>query len=185
MMLRRTLALTAASALAVAGTLTLAAPAQATSKPAPKPAIGTTTVTLTEAALGALGPLNPAPVAPSTLGAGDTGVEATFPITRVSSTGVIAHSGGLRLTDGKRTLALTNYWINPSTGILTARVSLNGVGLIRVPLFKVALAATPDAGCDASADLTLTRTGALALQLVFKAPNLTGAPIGRACVDLA
>jgi hypothetical protein len=184
-MLRRTLALTAASALAVAGTLAVAAPAQASSKPAPKPAIGVTTVTLTDAALGALGPLNPAPVAPSTLGAGPTGVEATFPITRVGANGVIAHSGGLTLTNGKRTLALTNYWINPKTGVLTAKVSLNGVGLVRVPLFNVALSPTADPGCDASADLTLTRTGAFALQLVFKAPNLTGAPIGRACVDLA
>jgi hypothetical protein len=180
-MLRRTFAVTAASGLALAGGLVAAAPAQASS-PA---TTGTTTVTLTDAALGALGPLSPAAVAPATLGAGPTGVEAAFPITKVSPSGVIAHSGGLSLTNGKRTLALTNYWINPKTGILTARATINGVPLVRVPLFKVALAATPDAGCDASADLTLTRTGALALQIVFGAPNLTGAPIGRACVDLA
>jgi hypothetical protein len=183
-MFRRTVALATAAGLAVAGTLALATPAQATGKGAVPPAIGTTTVTLTDAALGALGPLNPAPVAPSTLGAGDTGVEATFPITKVSNSGVISHSGGLKLSKGKRTLALTNYWINPNTGVLTARVSLNGISLIRIPLFKVSLSATPDAGCDASADLTLTRIGAAALQVVFKAPNLTGAPIGRACVDL-
>ena len=116
-MLRRTLALTAASALAVAGTLTLAAPAQATSKPAPKPAIGTTTVTLTEAALGALGPLNPAPVAPSTLGAGDTGVEATFPITRVSSNGVIAHSdAGAQYVSVAYTERLAEIGARPSIG---------------------------------------------------------------------
>jgi hypothetical protein len=180
-MLRRTFAVTAVAALALAGGTIAASPAQASTTKAS----GTTTVTLTEAALGALGPLSPAPVAPATLGAGATGVEAAFPITGVSKRGVIAHSGGLSLTNGKRTLALTNYWIDPSTGILSARASINGVPLIRVPLFKVALAASPDAGCDASADLTLTRTGALALQVVFGAPNLTGAPIGRACVDLA
>jgi len=178
-MIRRIAAATAALGLVAAGAIALAPTASASGTSTTK---GTTTVTLTDAALGALGPLSPSAVSPATLGAGATGVEAAFPITKAKD-GRISHSGGLRFTKGKITLKLTNYVIDTTTGKLTARVNINGFSLIRIPLFDVALKA-PAAGCDASADLTLTRTGSVALRILFGTPNLTGAPIGSACVDL-
>jgi hypothetical protein len=180
-MIRRIAAGAAALALVATGSLALAPTASATGT---KTTAGTTTVTLTDAALGALGPLNPRAVKPATLGAGPTGVEAAFPITKVTKDGRILHSGGLALSKGRTTLKLTNYAIDTSTGKLTALVTINGYRLFRIALFDVALTA-PTAGCDASADLTLTRTGSFALQVLFRTPNLTGAPIGKACVDLA
>ena len=179
-MIRRIAASAAALALAASGALALAPAASASPVP---PSLGTTTVTLTDAALGALGPLSPTAIAPATLGAGATGVEAAFPVTKITSDGRIVHSGGLQLSKGKLRLGLTDYVINPTTGKLTARVSINGFSLIRIPLFDVALT-TAAPGCAASANLTLTRTGSWALRLVFGTPDLTGAPIGKACVAL-
>ena len=180
-MLRRSLALGSVAMLAAAGLVATAAPAQA--KGSVAPASGTTTVTLTAAALGALGPLSPAPVAPATLGAGPTGVEAAFPITGVTRAGFITHSGGLSLTDGETSLALTSYTINTRAGKLFASAAVDGAGVGRIPLFDVELGAGT-ASCDAKADLTLTSAAADVLTALYGAPDLTGAPIGSACVDL-
>jgi hypothetical protein len=178
-MLRRLtagLALAAGAALAVSA---LAVPANAVS-PAGK-ARGATTVTLDAGTIGAvvgLG-LSPAAAAPGVLG-GDP-LKASFPIVGNSKGGIIKHTGGLTLTGGEDTLALTNYWIDTNEGVLTAAAALNGDGLGRIPLFELGSAPASSA-CAASASLALTSDAAEALTMIFGAPNLTGADFGDACV---
>jgi hypothetical protein len=142
---------------------------------------GATTVTLNTATIGAvvgLG-LTPAAVAPGVLG-GDP-LQASFPIVGNLKGGVIKHSGGLSLTAGDKSLALTNYYIDTNTGVLTAAAALNGTDLGRIPLFDLGAAAA-QAGCAATAELTLDPAAAGALTAIFGAPDLTGADFGTACV---
>jgi hypothetical protein len=181
-MFRRSIA-TAAVGVLTAGVLaTGAAAASADVKPQGK-ARGATTVTLTEAALGALGPLNPANAKPGVLGADMGEVKASFPIVGNAKDGVIKHTGGLSLNDGSSYLTLKNYHIVVADGVLTADAYLNDDYLARIDLFDVALDASAAPGCDASADLTLNATAAGALSAIFGVGDLTGAPIGDACVD--
>lgn len=174
--------LTGGLVLAAAAALTIgavAAPANAVS-PAGK-ARGATTVTLNTDTIGAvvgLG-LTPAAVSPGVLG-GDP-LQASFPIVGNSKGGMIKHTGGLSLSAGADTLALTNYTIDVNTGVLTAKAELNGDSLGRIPLFDLALLPA-GAGCAASASLSLSGTAAGALTAIFGAPDLTGADFGTACV---
>ena len=142
---------------------------------------GATTVTLNTTTIGAvvdLG-LTPAALAPGVLG-GDP-QQASFPIVGNAKDGIIKHTGGLSLTAGSTSLALTNYYIDTKTGVLTAAAALNGTELGRIPLFDLG-AAPADSRCAASAELTLNTAAAAALSAIFDAPDLTGADFGTACV---
>lgn len=179
--MRTTVARLAAAATATAAGVGLIAPSAWAVAPAGK-ARGVTTVELTSAALGALGPLSPAPVAPAVLGG--TPVEAAFPVVGNQNAGVVKHVGGLSLTGTSGTLSLTNYDIVLSQGVLTADASFNGTDLGRIPLFTVQLGSAAS-GCTASAELYLTSQAADALNSVFGTPTgLSGADIGTACVAL-
>ena len=169
---------------AIAAVVTLALSVTAGSANAITPkgqARGATTVTLNTVTIGAvvgLG-LTPAALAPGVLG-GDP-LQASFAIVGNSKGGIIKHTGGLSLTAGNKSLALTNYYINTNTGVLTAEAALNGTSLGRIPLFDLG-SAPAKAGCAATAELTLTNAAAGALTAIFDAPDLTGADFGTACV---
>jgi hypothetical protein len=148
---------------------------------------GTTAVAFDPAALTALAPLNPRAIKPSSLSlaADDASVLGSFPIIGNLRGGAIAHSGGLVLTDGSSSLALSAFVIDTraASPVLTAQVAVNGVNQGRVPFLDVSpVPAAP--GCDVSAELTLASTAGFAVADVFGVADLTGAPIGQACVDL-
>lgn len=171
----------AAAAAATAAGVGLIAPSAWAVAPAGN-ARGVTTVELTSAAVGALGPLAPAPVAPAVLGGSP--LVAAFPVVGNQNAGVVKHVGGLSLTGAAGTLSLTNYDIVLSQGVLTADASLNGSDLGRIPLFTVTPEATAP-GCFASAELFLSPQAAGALSSVFGTSTaLSGADIGTACVAL-
>lgn len=146
---------------------------------------GTTTVSLDPATIGVvvndLG-LTPAAVSPGTL----SGLEASFPIVGNAKGGIIKHTGGLSLSDGMTTLALTKYFIDTNVGQLTAIASVDGVEVGRIPLFDVTLI-DPASGCAASAELGLTLDAATALDTIFDLPvtpgDLDGVHFGTACVS--
>jgi hypothetical protein len=107
--------------------------------------------------------------------AGPSGI--TFPITigRVDQTtlaGQIRHLGGLSFTQGSTVLKATRYFINVNESpVLTAKVSLNGTSLGRLPLFKVVPTQGPSIVHRtltlAGVNLTLTPEAAGALNDVF------------------
>ena len=173
-----------ATALAVGAVGAAVAVTAASAEPNRPTAKGSTTVTFTDGALSALGPLSPRAARPASLGASGNGlsVQASFPIVGNSKNGVIDHVGGLTLSSGTTVLTLRNYQIDTNTGVLTANGFVNGAKVGRIPFLDVALTA-PAAGCDASANLTLDGVAADALTLLFGAPDLTGAAIGTGCVD--
>ena len=144
---------------------------------------GSTTVTLNqdtiEAVVG-LG-LTPAALTPGSLGMDGEDLEAAFPIVGNLKNGVIKHTGGLSLSDGETTLYLTKYFIDTNMGVLTAKASVDGSPVGRIPLFDLESAsAQPE--CAATAQLLLSADAAAALEAVFGAPDLTGADSGVACV---
>ncbi|HSN05729.1 MAG TPA: hypothetical protein VLV82_00145 [Candidatus Angelobacter sp.] len=171
---------------AMAGAAVLALSATAANASAVTPtgkARGATTVTLDASTIGAvvgLG-LTPASVGPAVLGGSP--LQATFPITgKFAKNDIVRHVGGLSLTDSMgRQLALTNYRIDLSRGVLTAQAAVNGADVGRVDLFDLGAAPEQD-GCAATAELTLDAQAAGALTMVFGAPDLTGADFGTACV---
>lgn len=143
---------------------------------------GSTIVTIDSGTLKAivgLG-LTPSAIKPGVIAAnGD--VTATFPISRIKK-GAIKHAGGIRLTSADGTkLSLTTYIIKGAT--LTARASLNGQRLARIPLFDLTNVKTFTSGrCAVTADLRFTSAAGGALTAVFGAPDLTGVLFGSACV---
>lgn len=144
---------------------------------------GSTIVTIDNGTLGAivgLG-LTPSAINPGVIAAKGGTVTATFPISWIKK-GVIKHAGGIRLTsaDGTR-LSLTTYFIKGTT--LTARASLNGERLARIPLFDLTNVKTFASGkCAVTADLHFTKEAAGALTAVYGAPDVTGLLFGSACV---
>ena len=149
---------------------------------------GATTVTLNQATIGVvvndLG-LAPAALKPGSLGMNGSDLQAAFPIVGNLKGGIIKHTGGLSLSDGSTTLALTNYFIDTNEGVLTAKASVDGVEVGRIPLFDLG-AAPAQTGCAATAQLGLSFDAATALDAVFDLPvepeDLTGADFGIACV---
>lgn len=144
---------------------------------------GATIVTIDNGTLQAIVGLG---LTPSAIGRGviaaDGGtVTATFPISWIKK-GVIKHAGGIRLTSGDGTrLSLTTYIIKGAT--LTARASLNGNRIARIPLFDLTNVKTFTSGpCAVTADLHFTKEAAGALTAIFKAPDVTGLIFGSACV---
>ena len=144
---------------------------------------GSTIVTIDNGTLGTIVSLGLTPSAsnPGVIAANGGTVTATFPISRIKH-GAIKHAGGIRLTsaDGTR-LRLTTYIIKGTT--LTARASLDGKRLARIPLFDLTNVKTFTSGpCAVTADLHFTKEAAGALTAIFNAPDVTGVIFGSACV---
>ena len=105
---------------------------------------------------------------------------ATFLITGGSindATGAarIEHNGsGLNFTGGGKALSIGDFLINTSTNILTGQVKIGTTTLNNVPLFTI----------GTGLSLSLTADAAGAFTAVFGAPDLTGAAIGTAAVNL-
>jgi hypothetical protein len=118
---------------------------------------GSTTVTLDASFLGALvaTDIAPAPISPGELD-GEAGIiRYPIPIGALdveTLEGEIMHTGGLTLTQGDTQVALQNFIIDTTNGILTGVISLNGdiVDGTRFPLFDLDLG---------RADLTLFPNG--------------------------
>ena len=170
----------AASAVIGIGVLASAAPTFAHDGGAKQ---GSTIVTIDNGTLRAivgLG-LTPSAIKPGVIAANGGVVTATFPITDIER-GVIKHAGGIALTNADGTkLALTRYTIKGAT--LTARATLNGKKLGRIPLFDLTNVKSFTSGpCAVTADLHFTSAAAGALTAVFRAPDLTGVLFGSACV---
>ena len=133
---------------------------------------GVTTVALNAATVGALVGIGfgIAPIAPSTL----TGLDATFPILKEGdlTAGLIYHSGGLVFTKGGTTTDIGSFIINLVTDKVTG--SVNNSATDTTPFFDIG------AGDVLSLDPTL----ASALVSIYGVPNLSGATIGVATVDV-
>jgi hypothetical protein len=143
---------------------------------------GSTIVTLDNGTLTTIVGLGimPSAVKPGVIDADPGVVTATFPITEIEK-GVIQHAGGIKLTKGTTKLSLTSYYIQGAT--LTARASLNGMFLGRIPLFDLTnVMSFKSRHCAVTADLRFTSAAAGALTAVFKAPDVTGVLFGSACV---
>lgn len=143
---------------------------------------GSTIVTLDNGTLTTIVGLGitPSAVKPAVIDADGSVVTARFPITE-NEKGVIEHAGGIKLTKGGTKLSLTRYYIQGAT--LTARASLNGKFLGRIPLFDLTNVKSFNSGpCAVTADLRFTSGAAGALTAVFKAPDVTGVLFGSACV---
>lgn len=139
---------------------------------------GLTTVNLNA---GTVGALTGAGIAISPTGSATlSGLTATFPITGgfidfATGAALIAHDGsGLALRRGATDLRLENFLINTSTNLLTGRVTLGSSVTEGVPLFSI----------GPGLSLSLTSQAAGALSAAFGLPNLTGAPVGTASIQL-
>jgi hypothetical protein len=105
---------------------------------------------------------------------------ATFLITGGSindatGTARIEHNGsGLNFTGGGKALSIGDFVINTSTNVLTGRVKIGATTLANVPLFNI----------GTGLSLSLTNEAAGAFTTVFGAPDLSGAAIGTASVNL-
>lgn len=138
---------------------------------------GLTTVNLNLTTVGAL---TSAGIAVSPLGTATlVGATATFPVTGGTVDGgvaIIEHNGsGLRFASSSSSLNLENFLINTGTGVLSGRVTLGSTVLQNVPLFLI----------GPNLSLTLSSQAAGALTTAFGLPNLTGAPVGVASVQLS
>jgi hypothetical protein len=118
---------------------------------------GSTTVTLDASFLGALvaTDIAPAPISPGELDGEAGTIRYPIPIGALdveTLEGEIMHTGGLTLTQGDTQVALQNFIIDTTNGILTGVISLNGdiVDGTRFPLFDLDLG---------GADLTLFPNG--------------------------
>lgn len=92
---------------------------------------GTTSVTLTSApTLTSLG-LGVAPTGTATVTLGSGGIPiASFGITGNTPDNLIFHDGsGLRFSAGANNLAISNFLINTTTGVITGSVSVNGTAV--------------------------------------------------------
>ena len=134
---------------------------------------GTTSVTLDSGFVSLVtgAGITPAAVAPGTL----VGATATFPITGGdTSTGLIAHSGGLSFAKGAQSAIIENFLINLNSMSLSGDVIANGgTPTMGIALFNI----------GAGNELTINSALAGGLSAVFGVPNLTGANVGIATVS--
>lgn len=129
---------------------------------------GTTTVVLNQALVGALVGLGVAPVNPGTLTAPGGTYQVAFPITFVQN-GSVGHRGGLQFTDAAAgDVTITRFTVDTKAGVLTARTSIDGEAVGRLPIFtlgpvqEVSPGVTPTcAGIPAGLSLTPTAAEAL------------------------
>lgn len=184
-MLRRRLSVLAAAMLAVA----LLAPAALAQSTVLTLTGGATTLTLDPATAEVL-TANGVAVAPVHPAEG-TDAGPAFPITggevdAATLAGTIDHAGGLAFTAGGRTLTVTDFRIDTTREVLTAK--LFGVGP-RVPLLRLDLSAVEVEAGDgtvvvSNVGASLTRAGAVALNLYFGVDLFSqGLAIGTATVD--
>ena len=119
-----------AVAIAALTALALAGPAAAHDR-----TYGATTLTLDPGAVAALTSLGvaPAPIKPASARRnGDLAFPIVNRVSNVFRTGQIKHTGGISLTAGTTTVALTHFWIDPARQQLTALV-----GGARVPILSL------------------------------------------------
>ncbi len=144
---------------------------------------GLTTVVLNQGLVSALVGLGVAPVSPGTLTAPGGVYQVAFPITSIDD-GRIKHSGGLDFSKAAAgDVKITRFVVNTRTGFLTARTSVNGHVIGRIPVFKLGPVQETSPGVTPScagvaAGLTLTPAAASAL---LGDPGAT-AFIGDACI---
>lgn len=177
---RRAAAGTAVAALALS--LAAVAPASAHDS-GDQGGNGTTTVVLNQGLVGALVGLGVAPVKPGTLTAPGGTYQVAFPITSVQN-GKVGHRGGLEFTKAAAgDVRITQFVVDTTKGVLTARAVVDGKNIGRIPVFtlgavqEVAPGVTPScSGVAAGLSLTPTAAGAL-----LGDPSAT-AFIGDACV---
>ncbi len=194
--MRRTVALVASGLMLGTGMLSggVAVADDATRETGVGKARGATTVTLDEGTLAALAPLNPTAKRPATLKSTDSATLAVFPVVGNAKAGTVKHVGGLRLATDDARVVVKRFVIDTNAGVLTAKAAIKKktqrpaavrIEPKRVELFDVVGLARGDGNpCDATADLTLASQGSRLLNAAFDTGNLTGAPIGAACVAL-
>lgn len=196
MNLRRVATRGAVTAGAVLGLLLASAPVKAL------PLAGDQTIVLLTSA----GALGSAGISVGGLGSAVIGLdlagraEALFPITGGDLTGLagtIEHDGsGLSLSGNGTTVSLENFLIDTLALQLFGDVSVNGGSVGNLPLFDIAvctsLVGTADQCIDGDGSilldgfkLSLTQGAAGALTEVFGLPDLTGAQIGVARIDVS
>lgn len=179
----------------IAGALLAASPVRATPLDGDQTIVLLTSASLLSGAGITVGGLGSAVIALDIVGR----PEAAFPITGgdlVGLAGTIEHDGsGLSLASGPNTLALENFLIDTTTLQLFGDASLNGGALGNLALFDVdqctSLVGTTEQCVDGDGSilldgfkLSLTQGAAGALSQVFGLPDLTGAQIGVARIDV-
>ena len=169
--MRRVLALTIVAVLA--------APAAAPAKRDKDRGKGATSLEVT-APLASLG-LTAAPLRPASASGATFAFPIVTPLKKAQRSGRIAHTGGIVLSGGGKSLRLRNFLIRLDKGDLTAEVN----GGSRVPIVKLEIPAGATLGRDPVGPITarLTKEAAGALTQTFGAPDLTNAELGRATVD--
>ncbi|WP_294331746.1 PEPxxWA-CTERM sorting domain-containing protein [uncultured Sphingomonas sp.] len=107
-------------------------------------------------------------------------IVATFLVTggtRNDSTGalLVNHNGsGLNFTSGSNTLSIGNFVVDTANGVVRGSAAANGFTLGTLSLFNL----------GANSTLTLTNEAAAAFTTTLGAPNLAGADIGTAQVNV-
>ena len=169
--MRRVLALTIVAVLA--------APAAAPAKRGKDRAQGTTSLEVT-APLSSLG-LSAAPLRPATADGATFAFPIVTPLKKAQRSGRIAHTGGIVLSAGGKSLRLRNFLVRLDKGDLTAEVN----GGSRVPIVTLEVPAGAELGRDPVGPIVarLTPQAAGALTQTFGAPDLTGVELGKATVD--
>ena len=149
---------------------------------------GATTLTLDPGAVAALTSLGvtPAPIAPARATASGA---LAFPITNslgsALRSGQIRHSGGISLTAGSTTVALTDFTIDLVQGRLTALVGGSRVPILSLDLSRARVRARRGALAIGPVGASLTDTAATALNAAFGLPAGTvpaGLKLGDATV---
>ena len=165
--------------VAMTAAVALLAPAGAEAKRADKLSVTSLEVT---APLGDLG-LTAAPLMPARA----KGAVFSFPITtklkKAGRTGRIAHTGGIVLRGGGKTLRLRNFLIRLDRGDLTAQV--DGGAHVPIVTLEIPEGTTLKPGAVGPVVAKLTPEAAGALTQRFGAADLTGAELGRATIRYA
>lgn len=170
----------------------------ASSKPSPMAQIATLTgvdtqVTLDPSTAMALKGLNVtvAPVAPATAKVVGTDTIAAFPITGGNVqiydknvnpyiTGKVTHTGGLMFSAGGKTLAATNFIVDPGTSMLTATVGGSQVPLLALDGTNVQISKEGANVVLTGTVAKLTKTAADALNMTFGVTAFKeGIPLGK------
>ncbi len=116
------------------------------------------------------------PVGPATADLGAAPPNAVFPITGGDTATSITHAGGLAFTRKNAFAEMQNFIIHfagPDAGKLTGEFSAGGNTFESLPFFDI----------GAGNVLTLDAAFAADLTSLYKAPDLTGLPIGTAIIN--
>jgi hypothetical protein len=185
MQLNRRLATGAVAAATALTVVAVAAPASAHEKRGHEghDSGGVTTVVLNQALVPGLVGLGVGAIRPGTLTAPGGTYQVAFPITEVEH-GRVAHSGGLEFTKAAAgDVRITKFVVDLKKGVLTARTTIDGKRVGRLPIFtlgpvqEISPGVTPTCS-GIAAGLTLTPAAAGALL----GDSTALAFVGDACV---